>query len=312
MSIDHDQTFKTLITEFFREFMELFLEEQAALIDFSSVRFMDKEITTDLPKGSRKQLDLVVDVKLKAGGEEFVLVHTEFQASRGGPDFPRRMYQYYCQLFLRHGKPVIPVALFSDDAIWRKRVPDTYEVRVGSEVYSQFRYHLIKLKDFDARAFLKSENPLAFALMAKMDYSRQEQVRLKAEFLRLIMTAKVNEARRSLLLEFVDGYMPLEDAEQKELVRFVKTQPDYEEVTKMITSFERVGIEKGIEKGIERGIERGVIEARHEVFIELLREKFGFVNAITESQVGAINSVAKLDALLKAIIHAESIEDLDI
>ena len=75
------------------------------------------------------------------------------------------------------------VALFSDDAIWRKRVPDTYEIRVGNEVYSQFRYHLIKLKDFDARAFLKSDNPLAFALMAKMDYSRQEQVRLKAEFL---------------------------------------------------------------------------------------------------------------------------------
>ncbi|MDZ7616032.1 MAG: hypothetical protein U1E05_03450, partial [Patescibacteria group bacterium] len=47
-------------------------------------------------------------------------------------------------------------------------------------------YHLIKLKHLDYRNFIDSGNPLAFALMAKMDYNRKEQVRLKADFLRWI------------------------------------------------------------------------------------------------------------------------------
>ncbi|MDZ7618387.1 MAG: hypothetical protein U1E05_15385 [Patescibacteria group bacterium] len=33
--IDHDQIFKNLIGEFFREFMELFCPDEAALIDSS-------------------------------------------------------------------------------------------------------------------------------------------------------------------------------------------------------------------------------------------------------------------------------------
>ncbi len=35
--IDHDQIFKQLIEAFFREFMELFCPDEAALIDFTRV-----------------------------------------------------------------------------------------------------------------------------------------------------------------------------------------------------------------------------------------------------------------------------------
>jgi len=82
MRIDHDQNFKQLIQAFFREFMELFLPKVAARIDFSRVEFLDKEYFTVLPEGSRRQLDLVVKVGLRAGGEELLLIHCEFESTK--------------------------------------------------------------------------------------------------------------------------------------------------------------------------------------------------------------------------------------
>jgi hypothetical protein len=44
---------------FFREFLELFFPEVAARLDFARVVFLDKEVFTDVPEGSRRELDLV-------------------------------------------------------------------------------------------------------------------------------------------------------------------------------------------------------------------------------------------------------------
>jgi hypothetical protein len=77
MPIDHDQIFKQLIEAFFREFMELFCPDEAALIDFSRLEFLGEEHFTDTRRGLRRLLDLVVKAGLKSGGERFVLVHGE-------------------------------------------------------------------------------------------------------------------------------------------------------------------------------------------------------------------------------------------
>ena len=52
--------------------------------------------------------------------------------------------------------------------------------------------------------------------MAKMDYNRRERVRLKADFLRWILGTPVDPARRGLLVDFVETYMPLAGGEQSE------------------------------------------------------------------------------------------------
>ena len=60
MAIDHDQIFKRLIEAFFREFMELFCAAEAQRIDFSRVEFLREEHFTDVERGLRRRLDLVV------------------------------------------------------------------------------------------------------------------------------------------------------------------------------------------------------------------------------------------------------------
>ena len=58
--VDHDQVFKTLIKEFFREFMELFLPQEAAEIDFARIEFLDKETFTDAPHGEKRVMEALL------------------------------------------------------------------------------------------------------------------------------------------------------------------------------------------------------------------------------------------------------------
>lgn len=293
MSIDHDQIFKQLIEAFFREFMELFCPVEAKWIDFSQVEFLREEHFTDVTRGLRRKLDLVAKVGLKAGGEKFVLVHTEFEAEKE-PDFPRRMYRYYCQLFLRHDTEIVPIAVFTDDARWKTPVPDHFELGVAGKTFVQFDYHLIKLKALDYRQFLESHNPLAFALMAKMAYNRAERVRVKADFLRLILACPVDPARQSLLVEFVETYLPLASQEQVEFEQMVRADRSYTEVEEMITVYEKKGIEKG----------------KQDILILLLEKKFGKLTPAVRRRIRQIESTEKLDSLLLALLDARSLDDL--
>ena len=65
MAVDHDQRFKILLKEFLREFFELFFPDWVEYFDFAAVEWLDKEVFTDPPAGSRRFLDMVAKIKLK-------------------------------------------------------------------------------------------------------------------------------------------------------------------------------------------------------------------------------------------------------
>ena len=282
--------------------MDLFLPNEAALIDFSKIEFLEQEAFTDVAGGKRKAMDLVVRVGLKDGSEEYILVHTEFQSKRE-PEFAKRMYEYFCQLFLRYKKPIVPIVIFTDDVRWRKPVADTFEIGLGQQVYMHFKYHLIKLKHLDYRQFLKLDNPLAFALMAKMNYKRSQRVRLKADFLRWILGVPINPARQSLLIDFVETYLALNRKEEVEFESLVQ-KPEYKEIEKMVTTYEKRGIEKGIEKGM--------LDAKRETLIHLLEKRFGELRKISINKIQRIRSAKRLESLILDVLDAESIEQLNL
>jgi len=183
-------------------------------------------------------------------------------------------------------------------------LPDGYNLEVAGETYLAFRYHLIRLQDFDARTYLRSDNPLAFALAAKMKYSKRDLVRMKADFLRMISGCRVNAARRSLLVDFVETYAPLDAQQERRFESIIEADKKYAKVSKMITVYEKRGMQKGMQKGM--------VQAKRDALLMQMRRKFRFVDAVREQQVQAIDSVKKLDALLLAVIDAQNIDDLDI
>jgi hypothetical protein len=62
---DHDQRFKTLLKEFLGPFVELFFPEQARLLDFDHIEWLENEAFPDPPEGMRRSLDLVCKVPLR-------------------------------------------------------------------------------------------------------------------------------------------------------------------------------------------------------------------------------------------------------
>ena len=302
MTVDHDHIFKQLVEAFFQEFLELFCPTEAAQIDFRQVEFLREEFFTDVQRGRRKRLDLVAKVQLKVGGERCILVHFEFESSRKDRDFPRRMFEYFSQLFLRHGLPIVPIAVFSDAAQWTQPVPDFFELALSPRSRVRFDYHLIKLSQLDHRRFLESDNPLAFALMAKMKYTRRERVRLKADFLRLILRSEIDPARESLLVEFVETYMPLVAAEQTAFTQLVEVDETYREVQQMVTTYELAGIKKGMEEGLAKG--------KLEALLLLLESRFAKLPAAVRRKVERINSSQRIDELLLAVLKANSLSEL--
>ena len=55
--IDHDRLFKELLSTFFVEFLELFFPDLSTGLVHDSVRFLDKEIFTDVTSGERYEAD---------------------------------------------------------------------------------------------------------------------------------------------------------------------------------------------------------------------------------------------------------------
>jgi len=82
--MDHDQRFKTLIREFFADFLRLFFAAWAARLDLSGVEWLDQEVFPDPPEGTRHALDLVVRVpvssELVASAARILLVHIEIES----------------------------------------------------------------------------------------------------------------------------------------------------------------------------------------------------------------------------------------
>ena len=111
--IDHDRLFKELLTEFFTEFLELFLPEAHGYVDPDSLEFLEKEVFTDVTLGERHEADLVVKARFR-DRPAFFLVHVENQSSAQA-DFGKRMFRYFARLSEAHDLPVYPVVLFSYD-----------------------------------------------------------------------------------------------------------------------------------------------------------------------------------------------------
>ncbi len=195
-AINHDQIFKELLTTFFVEFIELFFPEVLEYLDTDSITFVDKEFFTDVTQGRKKILDVVALAKFKGQNYSF-LVHIEAQASNK-TDFNRRMFRYFCSLFLKYDRPIYPIVVFSYDSP-KRPAKTNFVMELPYHKVLDFNYQVIQLNRLNWRDFLNQPNPIASALMAKMNISKRDRPQVKAECLRLLVSFELDPAKIQLL-----------------------------------------------------------------------------------------------------------------
>lgn len=307
-----DRPFKELIIACFMDFVRLFMPELHAMIDPASIEFLDKEVFTDLVSEERSEADVVVKVKV-LGEDAYFLIHVENQATPE-PAFAERMFRYFAKLYGTHHLPVYPVAVFS----WTKPVreqPDTFRVAFPDREVLRFRYRAIQLNHMRWRDYLRSDNPVAAALMTRMNVETKDRARVKLEALKNIGLLGLNPAVTQVAGWFVDNTMPLDEREQREFDERLEAEAmrEKEVVMEMTTSWERKGREEGRREGEQEGRREGLREGREalaEAVLVFLRRQVGDLNAAREERVHAL-SIPALKQLSQALLDFRSADDLD-
>ena len=223
---DHDQRFKSLLKAFFAEFFQAFFPAWADRFDFSRVDWLEQEVFTDPPRGKRRSLDLVARLPLRPAfrrrhryGEEpadcwLTLIHIEIEARDTVAPLRPRMFSYYEQLRRQHDLPVLPIALYLrvglDGIGW-----DVYEETYWDHRLLAFSYAYVGLPGLDGEQYVAGEHLLGVALTALMRVPPARRAEVHAEALRRLAEARENDYRRYLLLDCLEAYATLDEAQRK-------------------------------------------------------------------------------------------------
>jgi hypothetical protein len=118
------------------------------------------------------------------------------------------------------------------------------------------------------------------ALSVLMRCPEDEKARLKARAMQRIAEAQLTVARRYLLMEIVEAYLPLVGPHLAEYERLLLTE-DF----KMARVLGQTSFEKGIEQGIEQGIEKGQEQGQRALLLRQLEKRFGSLSPAARARL---------------------------
>ena len=223
-------------------------------------------------------------------------------------NFPRRFFAYFCCFFLKYGYPVFPVVVFSHDSP-KTEQPAVFQMAFDDGEVLRFTYRVVQLNRLQWRAFVNTPNPVASALMAKMEIAERDRPRVKLECLRLLATLKVNPERMRLISGFVDTYLRLNKQESEEFNRIAEKElkpEEKESVMEIVTSWQI----EAREEGMREGLQAGRLEGQRQIVLKLLRVKFGPLPGHTVECVEKLDSADALESLSAKLFSAGTLEEL--
>jgi hypothetical protein len=156
--------------------------------------------------------------------------------------FPKRIFNYFSLIHEKYSLPVYPIAIFSFDPTKSKQ-PDCYIIESPDFNVSQFNCRLIQLNRINCRDYLNRLNPVASALMAKMNIPRKDPPKVILLCLPLLATLKLDPAKTLLISGFVDTYLRLNGQEERILLNGLQSIDPVERksVMEFVTSWMEQG-----------------------------------------------------------------------
>ena len=250
---------KETLTLFLREYFELFFPDLAGRMRFETAVFLDKELIALFDDPQKRQeksgqqliTDALILIQIVLDGKpEWILIHWEQQSDKETA-FNKRMFHYFCGIYFKFKKTILPIAMFTDSAKWRKPVSDRLTISLPGHTVCEFSYSLIKLKNYKADEFESRirDNPLAAAYLPLTYYPKKERPLIKARAIRGIANLPPGR-ERATLFSLIRESIRLDKEEEKQYQEIVRGDPLWKEV-KMLQSVEEVGYERGREEGWE-------------------------------------------------------------
>ncbi len=300
---DHDQLFKTVIREFFAEFLPLFFPDLAARFDLSAVNWLDKELFPNPPDGPQHVLDLVAELTTLGGdATTLALIHVEVESADSVTSIESRLPDYYHHLRRTKRKPVQPLVVFLKVGLDGLGTREIHDPPVGKPVVT-YRYEYLGLPALPAADYLRGDNLVGVALSALMRVPKGGRVDAGVEAIRRIADANISDGRKALLGDCVETYI---DLPEEELARFrgMIEANATGRVPAVNKTRVQIAEEKAMEKGKEMGIEEGLLRGLRAAVTELLEARFGPVPPELTERVNATTDPGTLRLWLRTAATA--------
>jgi len=159
-------------------------------------------------------------------------------------------------------------------------------------VVLQFRYTAIQLNRLPWRKFVAQPNPVATALMTRMQIREADRPKVKAECLRLLVTLKLTPEKAELIYVFIESYLKLTADEN-----FIYER----EISKLVDQ------EKDAAMEIISSIRR---DAREEMLTLQLQHRFSSLPAAITEKLDKLNG-EQLNELGLEIFNFQSLAELE-
>lgn len=293
MSTPHDILFKRLLTTFFVEFIELFFPEVLEYLDINSITFIQQEYYTNIRDSTNKRLDIIAQAKFQEQDYSF-LIHIEPQSSNM-VKFNRRMFRYFCDLFLKYNRPVLPIALFTYDSPQRAE-ENSFVIEVPYFIVNQFNFKVIQLNRLRWQDYITKENAVAAALASKMKIKPSERPQVKLECLKLLGSLKLDPAKNIVIGDFVDRYLTLNPQEQ-ETFDLLLDQLNLKEKTQ-------------VQDLSNQWTFKGRIEGELNIILRQLNRKLGTLPTSVADRLSQLNT-DRLERLSEELLDFQSLDDLN-
>ena len=270
-AVDKDGIWKDAIKRYLPLLLRRTMPQLYNDVDFSQeVKFLDKElqdtiqVTLAKEHNSAKFIDSLVELPLKSGKSQWILLHIEVQGT-GGEDISYRMMLYCCLIFAHYRRMPVALAILTDKRP-SNETPGKFEFsEYGTKLL--YKYNLFEVYEQDDDELLNSDNPFdSFIYAAKKysDYMSSKNQTIKLEYLlkisRNLYERGLNAKERAGIIVFVSRLINLEDEELREQffneLKKLGGEDDMNEMTWIEEHFYNQALDKGRNEGISVGEER--------------------------------------------------------
>lgn len=301
---DYDGAWKEALRRFFRWILQCYFPAVAATIAWEHpLEFFDKELSQILGQTGRRNrvVDVLVRVRLRDGGAQWILLHLEIQTYFEG-DFAQRLALYNSGLFWIFKERVVTLAVLADlREGWR---PDEDRFQLA-DFESRTRFPVCKLIDRLATDWQDDHSlpvQLARAQIAALRTAGDPEGRYRAKWqlVRNLYEIGYNAEQVRELFGLIDWMMHLRaDLEE----RFKQELDELEESLQMpfVTSVERIAKAEGRAEGRAQG---GAT-----VLLKHLSKRWGRLPEETQQQIQGLR-IEELADLGEAMLDFRSLHDL--
>ena len=121
--------------------------------------------------------------------------------------------------------------------------------------------------------------------------------------------ADLTDKQRFLLVNLVETYIQLDEAEQGEYKALLAEKGHERVATMEMTWADRLR-QEGRQEARESALQEGVEKGKRELLLDLLEHRFGRLPKATVNRVNALTSSEELSRLAARVLDAPSLEDL--